>query len=198
VELRYERGKMEIKGKVVSQLDEFVLEFTDILEKLTDYVIVGGYVAILLGRSRGTEDIDTIVRDMKAEEFSSLYRKLCDNGYYFLNPGGEDKLYRMLKDGLRIRAAREGTVIPNIKLKFVRNHLDLYAIENRVKVVFGGRHVFISPIELQIPYKLYLGSEKDVEDALYLWEIFKDKIDPGIMAGFMRALGVRGDQYGIR
>ena len=37
--------------------------------------------------------------------------------------------------------------------------------------------MFISSLELQIPFKLYLGSEKDIEDAKYLYNLFKDKID---------------------
>ena len=57
--------------------------------------------------------------------------------------------------------------------------------------------MFISPIELQIPYKLYLGSDKEIEDAIYLWDIFKGKIEVNRLMGFMKALNVRGEGYGI-
>ncbi|MBI2141461.1 hypothetical protein HYU16_03480, partial [Candidatus Woesearchaeota archaeon] len=43
--------------KVLNELDKFVLKFIKILEKHADYVIVSGYVSILFGRSRSTEDI---------------------------------------------------------------------------------------------------------------------------------------------
>jgi len=57
--------------------------------------------------------------------------------------------------------------------------------------------VYVPPIELQIAYKLYLGSEKDVEDALYLWEVFREHLNPKLLHKFMEILGVRGDAYGI-
>ena len=47
-------------SKELSELDKIVIRFIDILKKYTDYVIVSGYVAILLGRDGGTEDIDII------------------------------------------------------------------------------------------------------------------------------------------
>ena len=66
-----------------------------------------------------------------------------------------------------------------------------------MEVVLGEEHLFISPIELQIPYKLYLGSDKDIEDAIYLWDIFKGKIEVNRLRRFMKALNVRGEEYGI-
>jgi len=42
-------------------LDKFVIEFTNILEKHAKYVVVSGFVAIVNGRVRGTEDVDLIV-----------------------------------------------------------------------------------------------------------------------------------------
>jgi len=61
VELKFiDKNVVVIENKVINALDEFVLNFVSILEKFTDYVIVSGYTAILFGRSRGTEDIDTI------------------------------------------------------------------------------------------------------------------------------------------
>jgi len=56
--------------------------------------------------------------------------------------------------------------------------------------------MYVSPIEIEI-YKLYLGSEKDIEDALYLWDIFKDYLDMSLIRRFMKELSVTGDEYGI-
>ncbi|MEI6842068.1 MAG: hypothetical protein WCK53_12430 [Methanomicrobiales archaeon] len=44
-----------ITEKYTTLLDMFVFNFVNILETMTAYVIVSGYVAILFGRSRGTE-----------------------------------------------------------------------------------------------------------------------------------------------
>jgi hypothetical protein len=40
MELEYEDKKIIIENKVITALDEFVLDFTSILGKYTDYVIV--------------------------------------------------------------------------------------------------------------------------------------------------------------
>jgi len=50
-----------IQNRQLSQLDLFVCRILDILTDYTSYVIVSGYVAILFGRSRSTEDIDIII-----------------------------------------------------------------------------------------------------------------------------------------
>jgi hypothetical protein len=197
MELKYEHRKIKIENKVFTALDKFVADFTKLLEEYIDYVIVSGYVGILFGRARGTEDIDTIIKYMNKDTFSSFYQKLSSESYYFLNPKDVNGLYEMLEEGLRVRIAKEDTIIPNIELKFVKDDFDRYAIDNRLEVVIGEKHLFISPIELQIPYKLYLGSDKDIEDAVYLWDIFKGNIDTNPLEKFMKALGVRGEAYGI-
>lgn len=199
MELKYEQGKITIENRVFSTLDEFVLDFSSLLENYTDYVVVSGYVAILFGRARGTEDIDTIIRHIGNQDFATFYQQLSVGGYYFLNPEDVDGLYEMLEEGLRVRVAKEETIIPNIELKFVKDDFDRYALDNRLELVMGGRHLFISPIELQIPYKLYLGSDKDIEDAVYLWDIFKGEMDVSLLGRFMNALHVRGRgaEYGI-
>ena len=197
MELKYEPGKIKIENKVFTALDEFVSDFMKLLDGYTDYVIVSGYVVILFGRARGTEDIDTIIRYMDKDTFTSFYQRLSREGYYFLNPEDVNGLYEMLEEGLRVRIAKEDTIIPNIELKFVKDDFDRYSIDNRLEVVIGEKHLFISPIELQIPYKLYLGSDKDIEDAVYLWDIFKGEIDVSLLGRFMKALNVRGKEYGI-
>lgn len=51
----------------------------------------------------------------------------------------------------------------------------------------------ISPIEVQILFKLFLGSEKDIEDAAHLYEVFKHRLDIGLMEEFARRLNVEKD-----
>jgi hypothetical protein len=197
MELGYEAGKLIIENKVVTALDRFVWDFTNLLEGYVNYVIVSGYVAILFGRARGTEDIDTIINAMDKSVFNAFYRKLLRAGYYCLNPEDEAGLYEMLETGLRVRIAKKDTIIPNIELLFVKDDFDRYALANRLEVVLDDDHVFISPLELQIAYKLYLGSDKDIEDAVYLWAIFKEQLELDRLRRCMDALEVRGDRYGI-
>jgi hypothetical protein len=42
----------------------------------------------------------------------------------------------------------------------------------------------------------YVG-DKDIGDALYLWEIFRDSLDDTKLQSFMEMLDVTGEQYGI-
>ena len=198
MKIEYVRGKISIEDKVISALDRFVLGFINLLEKYTDYVIVSGYVPILFGRSHGTEDIDILVKHFDKDVFTKFYDLLIKKGYYFLNPKNVHGLYEMLGEGLGIRAAKKDTIIPNVELKFVKNDFDDFSIDKKVKVVLSGKkYLFISPLELEIPYKLYLGSDKDIEDAVYLWDIFSDKIDKVILNKFMKKLNVEGKKYGI-
>jgi len=60
----------------------------------------------------------------------------------------------------------------------VKDDFDRYSIDNRLEVVLGEKRLFISPIELQIP-------------------IFRGKIEVNRLREFMKALNVRGEEYGI-
>ena len=83
----------------------------------------------------------------------------------------------MLCQKMAVRVARGGEIIPNAKIKFSKDSIHAEALRNRLRVLFNDKTLYISPIELQIAYKLYLGSDKDYEDALFLYELFKEVID---------------------
>ena len=199
MELKYTKDVISIDNKVLTELDKFVINFIDILSKCCNYVIISGYIPILFGRTRGTEDVDVFIENVDKKTFVSFYNDLIKDNYYFLNPEDENGLYEMLIDKLGIRAAKKDTIIPNIEMKFVKDDIDNFTLKNHVNVMLNKKfNFFISPIEIEIPYKLYLGSEKDIEDALYLWDIFQRKLDKEVMNRFMNELNVSGEQYGIK
>ena len=103
----------------------------------------------------------------------------------------------MLTGRMGIRVARKEQFIPNIELKFVKDEVDRIVLRDRVEVSLPGADMYISPIEIQIAYKLFLGSQKDIEDALFLWEIFREDLDRAGLKQRMESFGVRGDEYGI-
>jgi hypothetical protein len=103
----------------------------------------------------------------------------------------------MLDHRMGMRVARKDQFIPNFELKFQKDDIDRVVIRDRVAVDLSGERVYISPIEVQIPYKLYPGSEKDIEDAVYLFEIFKDHLDHAALKSWMDLLRVTGAPYGI-
>lgn len=197
MDIGYSGRQITITDKYITLLDRFVFDFVRILDRMTSYVIVSGYVSILFGRSRGTEDIDILVPFMEKEAFGTLHRALLMQGYEFLNAENEEGLYAMLGGRMGLRIAEKDRFIPNIELKFLKDDIDRLVMKDRLEVRIGQESVYISPIEIQIAYKLFLGSEKDLEDAVYLWEIFKDHLDHVAMKSFMKRFAVQGDNYGI-
>ena len=200
MEMKFSGDRIEF-NKVLSDLDNLVLKFVDILEKeKIKYVIISGYVPILFGRSRATEDVDLFVERLDLTRFMKLAESIKSSGFYCLNETDDRESYRMLCDKLALRFAEENKVIPNFEMKFPSKHLDDICLIKPLKVVLNGNKLNISPIELEIPYKIYLGSEKDIEDAVYLYEIFKDKINHGKTMDYAAKIGVlsRMAYYGIK
>lgn len=48
----------------------------------------------------------------------------------------------------------------------------------------------IAPLELQIAYKLYLGSEKDLGDAVFLYTLFRKALNHQELHKWLSTLGV--------
>jgi len=68
----------------------------------------------------------------------------------------------------------DNEIILNIEFKLARNALQRYSIEHAYRVVINDVHtVRIAPLELQIAYKVYLGPDKDLSDAIFIYELFK-------------------------
>jgi len=186
----YDKNKREIKlDRELSKLDNFVLEFTKFL---SDYVIVSGYVSILLGRSRNTEDVDLLVPKMRLEEFEILWKKIHNAGFECINISIVSEAFDMLNE----HAIRfyKGIPMPNIEFKMIKNNLEEYSFKNKIKVRMGKEVLYVSPLELQIAYKLFLsqgGNEKDLEDAKYIYELFKEKLNKEELLDFVSKLDVK-------
>ncbi len=184
--------EIEFKGNEIrfsrelSKLDNFVLSFGDALSKnKIKYVIVSGYIAILFGRSRISEDVDFLIECIPFEKFLKFWAEI-ELKYKCLNTSGKG----YLEKNLAIRMAKKGSFIPNAEIKFVKSDLDRYSLEHRKHVKLGSGSLFISPLELQIPYKLFLGSEKDIEDARFLYRLFKENLDAGVLTKFLIKLKI--------
>lgn len=187
-------------SRELSQLDKDVLAFTDILDTCdVNYVIVSGYVAILTGRSRSTEDIDVIVESLSEAETEQLVTELTERGYWGMAMPLEE-MYSMLSEGSRIRIAEEGAMYPNFETWFVSNEVEREALSNPLTVEFDEGQITISSIELQIAYKLRLAQAadsltgKDFEDALHLYLTFEEQFNTQQLETYVNELGVE-DYY---
>lgn len=191
--MNYNAEKRElVLGKELSELDRFVLDFIKILQKQTDYVIVSGYVSIIFGRTRATEDVDLLVPKMNKEKFIEVFETFLKSGYECANTSVAEEAFKMLNEHA-IRFYEAGFPIPNVEFKQIKTDLDRYSFENRIKVILPNGELYLSPIEMQIAYKLYLSSEKgdkDIEDARHLYKLFDDKINKGILLVLAKKLKV--------
>lgn len=164
--------------KPLNDLDRFVLSFLKILEKYTNYVIISGYIAILLGRSRGTEDVDLFIKPITKEQFFQLYDDLRSNGFWCLNAEDSDEVYSYLEENIAVRFARQSETIPNMEVKIARKLLQLTTFSDIVEVETEEGVIKISSLERQIAFKRhFLGSEKDLEDARHIERLFKEHLN---------------------
>lgn len=175
--MEYLKEKNEIiLNRELNELDKFVLDFCNLLD---DYVIVSGYVSILFGRSRSTEDVDLLVPKMNFEQFDKLWKKINEGGFECINTDDSNEAFEMFQEH-NIRFSRKGIAVPNMEFKKIKKWSDEYSFENKIKVVMKKGNLFISPLEMQIAYKLNLskqGNKKDLEDAKHLYDLFSDKFN---------------------
>ncbi len=190
MELMFDGRRITLTNKRINKLDEFVFKVSSLIEKYTEYVIVSGYISILFGRSRGTEDVDFVISSLPLEEFRKLYEDFLNSGFEFINADDPVELFEMLIENQAVRACEIGTIFPNAEIKLPKDRFHLEALKHRIETIINDRRIFISPIELQIAYKLYLGSEKDIEDAIFLYELFRDHISHEKLQYWKTQLGV--------
>ncbi|MDD5417648.1 MAG: hypothetical protein PHW96_02045 [Candidatus Nanoarchaeia archaeon] len=177
-----------VLDKEINKLDKFVIDFTKILDKLKiNYSVVSGYVSILLGRSRATEDVDILIPRLGFDKFEDMWNNLTEFECMTINI---KEAYETLKNGSNIRFFRKDVFIPNMEVKFSKNELDEYTLNNSFEVKIKDYKIKISPLHLQIPFKLFLGSQKDIEDARHIYQLVKDKLDKEKLQYFTEKLKV--------
>lgn len=188
MEFKYNKDCIILKNKELSYLDKFVKNFIRILEKHFNYVIISGYVAILFGRNRSSEDIDVFIEKSDYDKFNTFWKEIHKK-YECINTKNPEEAYKnYLSDNIPIRFSIKDEFIPNFELKFPKSDLDRWTLEERKKVIVNNYTLYISPLELEIPYKLYLGSNKDIEDARFLYKFFKEHLDNKILNDFNQKL----------
>lgn len=181
--------------KELNDLDKLVIDFIRVLDRnKVKYVLVSGYVSILFGRSRSSEDIDIIVKKMPKRRFFVLWEDLSKKHFECIIPDNFESAYdKYLMKRVSIRFSRKDQPIPNIEFMFPKaEDLDNWVLRNGKQVQLNKQVLKISPIELQIAYKLFLGSEKDIEDARHLYHLFKESLNQKLLTQFLLKLDKKG------
>jgi len=177
-----------------NRLDELAIAFSEILDRSAiEHVYVAGYVSILAGRARSTEDIDVLIERIDEETAEGLAATLDESGFW--GPAMPlSSTYEMLEDGDNVWVAPEGEMTPHLEVKFVRDQFDRASLESAITAEVGGETIPIGPLELQIAYKLYLGARTDIEDAVHLYTLFEEGLSVSRLESWVRRLDVE-DEY---
>ncbi|MBI2151568.1 hypothetical protein HYU21_02470 [Candidatus Woesearchaeota archaeon] len=159
-------------------LDKFAREFCQITEKHCKYIVVSGFLAISSGRTRGTEDIDMIIEVMDFERFKLLFEELTHNNFICMQSERVEEVYEYLKEKLSVRFTWKNKPLPEMEVKFTKDLLDKYQLENRVKLKLTGLDIWFSNVNINVAFKEeLLKSPKDLEDAKHLIVVYSEMID---------------------
>ena len=177
-----------------NRLDELAIGFSETLSGLDiDHVFVAGYVAILAGRSRSTEDIDVFIERCSAERIDELVAELQREGYW--GPAMPlSEMYGNLENETNIWVAPDGEMSPHLEVKFPSDEFDDASLENAIPAHIGDDRIPIGPLELQIAYKLSLGTRTDLEDAAHLYTLFGETLSRAQIEVWVERLDVE-DRY---
>ncbi|MCC7552559.1 hypothetical protein KO317_02740 [Candidatus Micrarchaeota archaeon] len=188
-----------ICNKNFLNLDKFTFDFCSVLNQTKiNYVIISGYIPVFFGRNRTSEDIDMFIDKIPLEEFKEIWEKLKTNNFECINTKDYEKAYSSyLCNGDSIRFALKNTFIPNIEIKFRKKILDKKAMDEKIKIISNDKITYFGPLELQIVYKLFLDSEKDIEDARFLFKLFKNKLKKEEIKKISNYLNVKNKLHSI-
>ncbi len=164
---------MERTVKDLNILEKFATQFCRVVDAHAKYMIVSGFVAIISGRIRGTEDIDLIIEPLDAQTFSKLHHDLCTHGFEAIQSSSPDVLLEYLTDKTSIQYCWLDKPLPVMELKFAKDDLDRMQLHERVRLPLTTLDLWFSSIEWNIAFKEeYLQSEKDMDDAHHLRKIY--------------------------
>lgn len=187
------RGETLVVERSPNDLDSLAIGFHRILADLDiAHVFVSGYVAILAGRSRSTQDIDVLVEPLEKETVDRLVERLNEEGYWGASMP-LDSMYEMFTNRDLVWIAPEDDVIPHLEVKVVEDEFDRESLRNSITASIGDAHLPIGPLELQIAYKLYLGDKTSFEDAVHLYTLLEESLRPSDLEHWVERLSVEVD-----
>ena len=169
-----------IVNRDLTELDIFLRDFLNILEKHSDYLVVSGFVSIATGRTRGTEDIDVLVPVMKKEKFERFFNELNEKRFWCYQGDNVNEVYLYVKDMKNIRFAKKDEMFPNIEFISINEtrKAKYFEFTHPQKIKIKDFEFKIPPIEFEILYKeIILKGKKDIADARHLRIFFSDIVN---------------------
>ena len=165
-------GKVEL-NKQMNEIDLFVKDVVGIIVEFADYVIVSGYVAILFGRSRGSEYVDMFIKEMPFAKFEMMYKNFVEHSFEW-NIENPKLLYEdYLTQGVPVGVWRKNCPLLRMDMKFPKEQSQKGLFEDRINVLMDGISIWLASIESTIAYKEQIAkSDKDILDARHLRKVF--------------------------
>jgi len=175
--------------KETNRLDELAIAFSRELSAAgIKHIFLSGYVAILFGRNRASEDVDVVCQDMPFPVFAKFWDSIGSVLECIITSDVENAYTDYLREKTAVRFARKGEFVPNVEMKLATTSMHREALANPIIVSLNGHQIPISPFEQQISYKLYMGSDKDVEDARFMFQLFREHLDTVLLVEYLDAL----------
>ncbi len=116
-----------------------------------------------------------IIKPINIKKFNLLHRDLLKNNFICMQSDDSNEIYSYLKDNLSVRYTYNNKPLPEMKVKFAQDELDLYQIKTKTKLPLTGLDIYFSSIEMNIAFKEeYLKSHKDIEDAKHLRKVYNN------------------------
>ncbi|MFA4956079.1 MAG: hypothetical protein WC556_03795 [Candidatus Methanoperedens sp.] len=190
MDVKFEDNEI-ILNKEPSAIDALVLDFSDILKRNNiRHVLISGYIPILFGKNAEIENIDILIQNISFEKFLKLWLEI-ENTYECKNTSDPVDAYNAyLKNYHSVSISTKDDPFPNLKMKIIKNEIDRYVLKYRKIVRLGERHLYISPVEMEISYNLSRGLEKEIEDARFLYNLFNEKLDKVLMDRYLKELKI--------
>ena len=188
MELEFKDNKI-IFSKELTKLDNLAVQFSRLLSEFDiKHIFLSGYIPILFGRNRASEDIDVVCEEISFEKFKQLWNKAQNDFKCIITSDLDDAYNHYLLKETAVRFAYKAEVIPNIEIKFAKTDLHKIALEDPIIVEINENSIPISPLEQQIAYKLFMTSEKDIEDARFLFKLFEEHLNKLKLIEFINLL----------
>jgi hypothetical protein len=99
----------------------------------------------------------------------------------------------LLENGDNIWIAPSNQITPHIEVKVVRDEFDRASLDNAITARIGTKTLPIGPLELQIAYKLFLGAQRDVEDAVHLYTLFEESLSVSRLEEWVARLDIEAE-----
>ncbi len=119
-------------------------------------------------------------------------------GFECIIPSNPKKAFDdYLTDKLALRFSEKGNPILNFEMKFPKTKYNHYSLEHKIEVLLNGKKIMTSELELQIAFKLKLGSDKDFEDARHLFKVFEKHLNKTMLQNHIVELRVEKEAKAI-